>query len=467
MGILGYLHPFRCVRLQLSNKPAVTFSSCLNLYRPFTFDSGAAVQAKSASASSTTASRHPRKRFKFQQQTRNSTSLSFSFGVPPRREQRGTALLSSSQGRVVPRYSCFTVTPFLSWVFRHRQLRAFSSSHESVIGRSPVSNTHASSFFWSLTAACVALACGSFLPHLISPTPPDTQFQPDIIDYIEELHHQERPIEMSSNPIPEGHIGNLTAEQEAQFRQLWALMFKYLRLSEEPVSKTSEDDASVKSSSANSQKKKDKRPRKWSFWGDSSDESGEVHPDVQALVNEDDKWGMRQDCIDALTKHSHEELRMSMYNSCKNETVDVTMLRFLRARKWDAKKAFVMLCSTLRWRLGKHQVDNSIMQRGEMGAFEDAQSSDPAVKKVGDDFMKMLEMGHSFVFGNDKENRPVCYIRVRMHKIGTFEQRSVESYTIWMIETARLLMPKNIETAVSNLNFTRKHFPSFFLEISF
>lgn len=258
-----------------------------------------------------------------------------------------------------------------------------------------------------------------------------------------------------SNQPPQGHIGNLTEEQQEQFRQLWELMFKYLRLGEESVSRGSEDNASVKSSSAsttNSGTKKSKPIRKWSIWGSSGDEgqSEGVHPDVQALVNEDDKWGMKQDCIDALTKHSHEELRMSLYNSCKNESVDVTMLRFLRARKWDAKKAFVMLCGTLRWRLGKHQVDNSIMLRGEMGAFEDAKSSDPAVKKLGEDFVHMLSMGHSFVFGVDKENRPACYIRVRMHKVGAFEQRAVEKYTIWMIETARLLMPKNTETAVSN-----------------
>ncbi|KAI6691283.1 hypothetical protein NL676_028111 [Syzygium grande] len=69
----------------------------------------------------------------------------------------------------------------------------------------------------------------------------------------------------------------------------------------------------------------------------------------------------------------------------KDERTDVVLLKFLRARDFKVKDAFVMLRSTVRWRK-----DFSI------DAFVD--------EDLGDDLEKVV-----FMHGHDREGHPVCY----------------------------------------------------------
>ncbi|KAI5289933.1 hypothetical protein KEM54_002856 [Ascosphaera aggregata] len=275
---------------------------------------------------------------------------------------------------------------------------------------------------------------------------------------------------MSNDKTPPGHLGNLTPEQEQKFLQLWEMLLKIF--SESPRDKHSGTNnasaastpstpstppgaAPSSSSSLSTATSASKEKKKLRWWGGSrTDLTNHVDQGGFAGLEGDDKWGMNKEFYNALKKHSPLELQEAFYNSCKNEHADVTILRFLRARKWDVNKAFVMLVSTLQFRLDMYQVDSDIMARGEGGSMQDSQSSDPKVKKSGSDFINLLTLGHSFVHRTDKQNRPVCYIRVRMHKIGAYAQSSVERYTIWMIETARLLMAPRIETAAIVFDMT-------------
>jgi hypothetical protein len=52
-----------------------------------------------------------------------------------------------------------------------------------------------------------------------------------------------------------------------------------------------------------------------------------------------------------LTTYGAQALRDTFWSLCKQDHPDTTMLRFLRARKWDVDAATAMLASTLKWRL--------------------------------------------------------------------------------------------------------------------
>ena len=121
----------------------------------------------------------------------------------------------------------------------------------------------------------------------------------------------------------------------------------------------------------------------------------------------------------------------------------------IRPRKWDVEKALVMMISTLHWRASEMYVDSDIMRRGEGGAKEDSQSSEPNKKKDGEDFLNQMRMGKSFLHGTDREGRPICFVRARLHKAGDQSEGVIERYNVFVFETARLLLDGRIDTAVS------------------
>lgn len=127
---------------------------------------------------------------------------------------------------------------------------------------------------------------------------------------------------------------------------------------------------------------------------------------------------------------------------------DALLLRFLRARKWDVDKALIMMVSTMRWRAYDAHVDDDIMKNGEALAVEQAAGNDSAKKKFGEDFLAQLRLGKSFLHGVDKENRPMCFVRVRLHRQGEQSEESLERYTVFIIETARLTLAPPVDTAV-------------------
>lgn len=62
-------------------------------------------------------------------------------------------------------------------------------------------------------------------------------------------------------------------------------------------------------------------------------------------------------------------------------------------------------------------------------------------------FMKQLRMGKSFLHGVDKDGRPICFVRVRLHKQADQTEKSLEKYTIYIMETARLMLRTPVDTA--------------------
>lgn len=265
-------------------------------------------------------------------------------------------------------------------------------------------------------------------------------------DYLGEID----TLKMSSDAIPPGHVGNLTEEQEAKLREMWVVLLKLFGVKFEEGSEVAGDNESVKNENATQDKKKSRR----SFFGLRSSDSGKSVNGTTSNLSSlqisdgDDKYGQTKEFQQALAAKTPEELRETFWSMVKQDDPDALLLRFLRARKWDVNKAVVMLISTIRWRADEMHVDDDIMFGGEAAALEQSKSSDPSVRRLGEDFLAQFRMGKSFIHGVDKLGRPMCLIRVRLHKIGAQSEKSIERYTVHMIETARAMLPRPVETAV-------------------
>lgn len=99
-------------------------------------------------------------------------------------------------------------------------------------------------------------------------------------------------------------------------------------------------------------------------------------------------------------------------------------------------------------------VDSDIMRRGEAGAVYDEKNGDPEAKKLASDFMAQSRMGKSFLHGTDKNGRPICVVRVRLHKPGAQSPESLERFTVFIIETARLFLQPPVDTATIIFDMT-------------
>lgn len=314
-----------------------------------------------------------------------------------------------------------------------------------------------SSYILLLAAVCGgAILVEYFTRQPIQAAPSDASdlgFGHRILD--RPIDHTRDPF-YTNMPIPPGHLGNLTPEQEAKLRELWVATLNVFGVKDpHEASGTetpqTEDAQSVSEVDGKSKKKSKKRLGLFKRSEKDSSGNGAVTPtkDPSQHADADDKYGQVKDFHQILASQDPESLRATFWHMVKADHPDSLLLRFLRARKWDVDKALVMLISTMKWRSHEQHVDDDIVYRGEGGALEDSKSSNPAVRSEGEDFLKQLRLGKSFLHGTDKEGRPLCHVRVRLHRGGEQSERSLERYTVYVIETARLTLRPPVETAVS------------------
>ena len=260
--------------------------------------------------------------------------------------------------------------------------------------------------------------------------------------------------------LPPGRPGNLTVEQEAKLQEFWKATLKVFGVPDlggidgggsvnGSVNGDVEDDPSEHASTLNPEKKSKRKGlfrRKKGDSGDKDDVS--VH---SSIPDADDKYGQTKVFQQVLATQSPQDLRDAFWSMVKHDHPDGLLLRFLRARKWDVEKALVMMVSTMQWRSHEMHVDDDIMYNGEAAAYKDAIESTGPTKKEGEDFMKIMRLGKSFLHGCDKEGRPICVVRARLHRVGEQSEASLERVTVHIIETARLLLSPPVDSAVNLL----------------
>ncbi|TVY33433.1 CRAL-TRIO domain-containing protein, partial [Lachnellula subtilissima] len=254
--------------------------------------------------------------------------------------------------------------------------------------------------------------------------------------------------DMADASLP-GRVSNLTPEQEDKLKEFWVATLQVFGVMDQ---NGQADPGPIKARSDTASLKKPKKKRfgmlRRNHDGDAdsiaSTDSGSKTPIVPA---DDDKYGQTKEFHDAIASLSPESLRAAFWSMLKHDHPDALLLRFLRARKWDVEKALVMMISTMRWRASDIHVDDDIMKNGELGSLEAANGDDPIKQKLGEGFLAQMRLGKSFLHGLDKGGRPMCFIRVRLHKQGEQSEESLERYTVFTIETARMLLAPPADTA--------------------
>lgn len=301
------------------------------------------------------------------------------------------------------------------------------------------------SSFWTITCTLAIVGGGAWLQDkYYNPKPalkalPEQPPQQSFLGVIDTL------ATMPAEPAP-GTVGNLTPEQEIKLKEFWVLALKVFGLTLEEL----EAPVQPAADAAPAQDKKKPKGR-WSIWGKGEDDDAKsTSSDATSvsIVAEDDKYGQSKEYKQALEDMKPEEIRTAFWSMVKGDNPDSLLLRFLRARKWDTKKALVMLISTMRWRLLEMHVDDDIMFNGEEQALKQSQGTDAKEKKKGEDFLTQMRLGKSFLHGVDRAGRPICVVRVRLHKAGDQDNEGLERFTVYTIETARLLLAPPVETAV-------------------
>ena len=241
--------------------------------------------------------------------------------------------------------------------------------------------------------------------------------------------------------MPPGRPGTLTPEQDAKLKEMWMSVLEVFGVSQEAHA----NGTAAPSSETTPDAKKKKRGR-LSVFGKKDKQKGTDGESADSGDN--DKHGQTKEFNQALASQSPESLREAFWSMTKHDHPDALLLRFLRARKWDVQAALVMMISTMHWRSQEQHVDDDIMVNGEGGALRESKSSNASEKKEGEDFMAQMRMGKSFLHGIDKEGRPCCYVRVRLHRQGEQTERSLERYTVYTIETTRMMLRPPVDTAV-------------------
>jgi hypothetical protein len=255
------------------------------------------------------------------------------------------------------------------------------------------------------------------------------------------LQAQKYPDVMASQQPP-GRPGNLTPDQEVKLKEMWAQTLEVFGVA--PEGTHTNGTATPTGTSEPTGEKKQKSKGMKLFGRKSKDNDAGSGTD-----SGNDKHGQQQEFQQALAQQKPEELREAFWSMVKHDHPDALLLRFLRARKWDVHAALVMFVSTIHWRAKEMHVDDDIMINGEEFAIKEAKAGSAAEKKEGGDFMAQLRMGKSFLHGTDKEGRPCCYVRVKLHKQGEQSEKSLERFTVYTIETTRMMLKPPIDTAVS------------------
>lgn len=245
--------------------------------------------------------------------------------------------------------------------------------------------------------------------------------------------------------ISEGRPGNLDSDQEAKLREMWIATLKVFgKTRSEEVARV-EDEVEDKTNTlqvpGSAAKKRGRLTRMLtrtrSEASDTSETSLRTTASNQTTITEDsDKYSQSAEFKEALATQTPQELRDEFWSMVKADHPDGLLLRFLRARKWDVQKALIMMVATMRWR-GKEMDVDKIIREGELGAIEQAD----------DQFIAQVRQGKSIIHGTDLDGRPVCIVRSRFHRPAEQTPEVMERYTVYIMETARLMLRKPVDTA--------------------
>lgn len=136
--------------------------------------------------------------------------------------------------------------------------------------------------------------------------------------------------------------------------------------------------------------------------------------------------------LEELGDKTADGFRRALWRFIVNDNPDATVLRFLRARKWDVELGMEMLVSAVNWR-EQTKVDTAIIRTGENVGLAASPS------KTDKEFLEQYRSGKSYARHTDKENRPIYIVRAILHDPSKQGLEAMERYILHSLESLRLL----------------------------
>ncbi|KAG0377518.1 hypothetical protein BGX24_005961 [Mortierella sp. AD032] len=151
-------------------------------------------------------------------------------------------------------------------------------------------------------------------------------------------------------------------------------------------------------------------------------------------------------------KYSPAEYQTAFWSFVQAEHPDTTVLRFLRARKWNVEKAMEMLILALEWRISMDVEE--VVQEGEV-----------ALEAKYPGFLDQLKSGKVVFRGHDRQGRPLCLLDPSQHNPNAQSHQAVQKLSIYVIETARMMLRPPTETIsvlfdMSNFSLSNMDWPT-------
>lgn len=199
-----------------------------------------------------------------------------------------------------------------------------------------------------------------------------------------------------SSPEGSGYIGSLTKEQVMMLYQLWSMLIEFFNKPFEESNKRTE------------------KVLAHIIWNES-------------LSSLNSNTSATSSMSTSMTLQDSNPLAKEFWNQCSTEDPDVSLLRFLRARKWILFDAFDMVIDCLRWRF--HSKVQEIVYSGEK-----------LIKK------EILQSGKSYFWNIDREGRLIGIINAKLHDRNAQTLEETSNFCIYQMELARRLLYPKIET---------------------
>ncbi|OQE41448.1 hypothetical protein PENCOP_c005G05727 [Penicillium coprophilum] len=264
---------------------------------------------------------------------------------------------------------------------------------------------------------------------------------------------------MASNSPNPGFLGNITNDQEAKLQKLWCCLLKAGQAFSGSQSPDDIPDCCVEDFSPNQpQRRLSLLGRRRSNVSEKTISTPNIpyHQNILRFLGEMGVGVAESNAIKkALSEITSTELHAGVLDTLKHDHPDAVLLRFLRARKWDVPRSFLMMMEAIVWRVKEMNVDEDVMAKGELYALTQTENKTSASeRKAGNDFLSQMRMGKSYVHGVDRVGRPIVVVRVRLHRPGDQSEESLKRYIVHVIESVRLTLTPPVETAAVLFDMT-------------
>ncbi|EST07337.2 CRAL-TRIO domain protein [Kalmanozyma brasiliensis GHG001] len=226
--------------------------------------------------------------------------------------------------------------------------------------------------------------------------------------------------------IQPAYRGNLSDDQQKDLREIWRRLFELFE----------------KKKDVSERVMKEGGPAKVKKGSKSADTGGKDGKDAGKDIPKDDKAKEEakkaeemKEMNEFIDTYGGPILRTTMWEFTKMDHPDTSVLRFLRARKWDIDRALAMLAAACKFRLEKDVA--GIIYKGEDG-----------LKDVPG-FMNQFRRGISYIKGNtDKMENPIYFIHVARHFTSAQKHEVLQDYVLLAMENARQITTAPYEKAV-------------------